>query len=95
MWKLGSRVLWGKREFFNYTFSFQYDAQVGGLDKGQMISLSRTMTEKELEKQAEDARKNRFRSIWIVVVSLLVSRTLRIRKTFFTLSGEMTSRRPT
>jgi tryptophan halogenase len=33
MWKLGIRFLWGTREYFNYTFSFQYDAQVRDLPK--------------------------------------------------------------
>ncbi|MHC4885878.1 MAG: ABC transporter permease [Planctomycetota bacterium] len=43
------------------------------LAEGQFVKLSRELTQEEKNKKAAQAKKDRFRSIWIGVVSLLVT----------------------
>jgi hypothetical protein len=53
--------------------SLQIGMKVNGLDKGQIISLSRELTEDEIAKKAKELKKDKFRTVWIGVISLLVT----------------------
>ena len=49
------------------------DADTLGVPKERFSKLARTLTDEEKEKIASDKRKERFRTIWIGVISLLVT----------------------
>jgi hypothetical protein len=48
-------------------------SKVQAIPADQLVLLSRELTDEELAKKALEARKTRFRSIWITVISLLVT----------------------